>query len=135
MKMKYNPLRKSTIIKTIFAGLEVIALIGILIHSFLGAEESIWGYWGSVAVIALFSPIYIYAIPNAIFTVRNLMIVTRNLHTPDSIKKYYKLSKIYLIWGVITGGLYGCLLAPIFLLENIFLYSAYKEETERTENT
>ena len=128
--MKYNPLLKATIVKTILAYLELITLIGILIHSFLGAEESIWGYWGSVAVIALFSPIYIYAIPNAIFTVRNLMIVTRNLHTPDSLKKYYKLSKIYFIWGVATGGLYGALLIPIFLLENIFLYIAYRKESE-----
>ncbi len=127
---------KGTIIKTVFAGLEVIVLVGILIYSFLSAGEGIWGYWGSIIIIfSLLSPIYIYAIPNAIFTTYNLVIVTRNRHTPDSIKKYYKLSKRYLIWGVITGGLYGCLLEPIFLLENIFLYSAYRKELERTQNT
>ncbi len=134
--MKYNPLLKGTIIKTVFAGLEVIVLVAILIYSFLSAGEGIWGYWGSIiAIFSLLSPIYIYAIPNAIFTTYNLIIVTRNCHTPDSIKKYHKLSKRYLIWGVITGGLYGCLLVPIFLLENIFLYSAYRKELERTQNT
>ncbi|MBQ7338691.1 MAG: hypothetical protein IJW40_09610 [Clostridia bacterium] len=134
--MKYNPLLKGTIIKTVFAGLEVMVLVGILIYSFLSAGESIWGYWGSIiAIISLLSPIYIYAIPNAIFTTYNLMVVTRNRHTLDSIKKYHKLSKRYLIWGVITGGLYGCLLAPIFLLENIFLYCAYRKELERIKNT
>ena len=115
--MKYNPLLKGTIIKTVFAGLEVIALVCILIVSFLSADEGIWGYWGSIiAIISLLSPIYIYTIPNAIFTIHNLIIVTRNRHTSYSIKKYHKLSKRYFIWGVIIGGLYGCILVPIFLL-------------------
>ena len=135
--MKYNPLLKATIVKTILAYLEVITLIGILIYSFISAsEESIWGYWGSIiAIISMLSPIYIYAIPNAIFTIRNLIMVTGDRHTPDSIKKYHKLSKRYFIWGVITGGLYGCLLIPIFLFENIFLYIAYRKELDITPNT
>ena len=135
--MKYNPLLKATIVKTILAYLEVITLIGILIYSFISAsEESIWGYWGSIiAIISMLSPIYIYAIPNTIFTTHNLIIVTSNRHTPDSIKKYHKLSKKYLIWGIITGGLYGCLLVPIFLLENIFLYCAYRKELDQIQNT
>ena len=133
--MKHNPLLKGTIAKTVFAGLEVIVLLGISIYSFISAsEESIWGYWGSLAVIfGTLSPIFIYAIPNAVFTARNLTIVTRNGHTPDSIKKYHKLSKRYLIWGLITGGLYGSILVPIFLLENIFLYSAYAKELQQTQ--
>ena len=134
--MKYNPLLKATIVKTILAYLEVITLIGILIYSFISAsEESIWGYWGSIiAIISMLSPIYIYAIPNTIFTTNNLIIVTKNRHIPDSIKKYHKLSKRYFIWGVITGGLYGCLLVPIFLFENIFLYIAYRKELDLTPN-
>ena len=135
--MKYNPLLKATIIKTILAYLEVITLIGILIYSFISAsEESIWGYWGSIiSIISMLSPIYMYAIPNTIFTTNNLIIVTKNRHTPDSIKKYHKLSKRYFIWGVITGGLYGCLLIPIFLFENIFLCIAYGKELVLTPNT
>ncbi len=134
--MKYNTLLNGTIIKTVFAGLEVIALVGILIYSFISADEGVWGYWGSIiAIIGLLSPIYIYAIPNAIFTIHNLIIVTRNRHTSNSIKRYYKLSKRYFIWGVITGGLYGCILVPIFLLENIFLYIAYRKELDRIQNT
>ena len=135
--MKYNPLLKATIVKTILAYLEVITLIGILIYSFISAsEESIWGYWGSIiAIVSMLSPIYIYAIPNTIFTTNNLVIVAKNRHTPDSIKKYHKLSKRYFIWGVITGGLYGCLLIPIFLFENIFLYIAYRKELDLTPNT
>ena len=90
--MKHNPLLKCTIAKTVFAGLEVIVLLGISIYSFISAsEESMWGYWGSLAAIfSLLSPIFIYAIPNAVFAARNLTIVTRNGHTPDSIKKYHK---------------------------------------------
>ena len=49
--------------------------------------------------------------------------------------QYRKLSKRYLIWGIVTGGLYGGLFVPIFLLENIFLYSAYKTESELTQRT
>ena len=134
--MKKNPLLRGTIIKTVFAGLEILVLVGILIYSFFSASDGIWGYWGSIiAIIGLLSPIYIYAIPNTIFTMHNLIIVMRNRHTPDSIKKYHKLSKRYFIWGVITGGLYGCLLIPIFLFENIFLYIAYRKELDPTPNT
>ena len=134
--MKKNPLLRGTIIKTVFAGLEIMVLVGILIYSFLSASDGIWGYWGSIiAFISMLSPIYIYAIPNTIFTTNNLIIVTKNRHTPDSIKKYHKLSKRYFIWGVITGGLYGCLLIPIFLFENIFLYIAYRKELDLTPNT
>ena len=134
--MKYTLLVKGTIIKAVLAGLETIALISILIYSFLSASDGIWGYWGSIiAIISMLSPIYIYAIPNTIFTTNNLIIVTKNRHTPDSIKKYHKLSKRYFIWGVITGGLYGCLLVPIFLFENIFLYIAYRKELDLTPNT
>ena len=134
--MKYTPLVKGTIIKAVLAGLETIALISILIYSFISAHDGVWGYWGSIiAIISMLSPIYIYAIPNTIFTTNNLIIVTKNRHTPDSIKKYHKLSKRYFIWGVITGGLYGCLLVPIFLFENIFLYIAYRKELDLTPNT
>lgn len=134
--MNDHLLRKGTRIKTVFAGLEVMLLIGILLAAFSNDGEGIWGYWGSIAaIVCMLSPIFIYAIPNAVFTVRNLIMVTRDRHTPDSIMQYRKLSKRYLIWGIVTGGLYGGFFVPIFLLENIFLYSAYKTESELTQRT
>ena len=60
--------------------------------------------------------------------------VVKNKHTADTIKKYYLLSKVYFICGIIIGGLYGCLLVPIFLLENIFLFNGYRKEVERVKN-
>lgn len=131
--MKENNLLKGTIIKTVLASLEAIALVGILVYSFFAAGEGVWGYWGSIfAIISILSPIYIYAIPNTIFTIHNLLLVTKNHRTPESIQKYYKLSERYLIWGMITGGLYVCLLIPIFLLENIFLFIGYRKEFAST---
>ena len=133
--MSDTPLLKGTAIKTVFAALEVIILAGILMFAFSGDDEGVWGYWGSiVAIISMLSPIFLYAIPNAIFTIRNLIMVTGDRHTPDSIKQYHKLSKRYFIWGIVTGGLYGGLLVPIFLLENIFLFSAYRKELEPPQN-
>ena len=134
--MKENTLVKGTIIRTVFVSLEVIALVSISIYSFFAAVDGIWGYWGSLAAIfSLLSPIFIYVIPSSIFNVFNLIIVIKNRHTSDSIIKYHKLSKTFLIWGIITGGLYGSLLVPIFLLENIFLFNAYRKELKIGENT
>ena len=134
--MNDHLLRKGTRIKTVFAGLEVMLLVGILLAAFSNDGESIWGYWGSLAAIfSLLSPIFIYVIPSSIFNVFNLIIVIKNRHTSDSIIKYHKLSKTFLIWGIITGGLYGSLLVPIFLLENIFLFNAYRKELKIGENT
>ncbi len=134
--MKENNLIKGTIIRTVFVGLEVIALVAISIYSFINAGTGIWGYWGSLmAIFGLLSPIFAYVIPSAVFNTFNLIVVMRNRHTPDSIKKYHKLSKAYLIWGIITGGLYGCTLIPVFLFENIFLFNGYKREIELIKNT
>ena len=133
--MKNNSLFKAAIVKFVFAEVEALALLSLLIYSLIAAKNSLWGYLGSVmAVLAMFSPFYIYAIPNTIFAIKNLIIVAQNRHTPDSIKKYHKSSKIYFIWGLITSGLYG-IFVPIFLLENIFLYVAYSKELKRTLNT
>lgn len=119
---------KGTIIRTVFVSLEVIALTAISIYSFFAAADGIWGYWGSLAAIfLLLSPIFIYVIPSAIFNTFNLIIVIKNRHTPCSIIKYHKLSKAYFIWGIVTGALYGSLLVPIFLLENIFLFIGYRK--------
>ena len=55
-----------------------------------------------------------------------MVTVFQKRHTAESIKRYYKLSKAFFIWGIVTGGLYGCALLPLFLLENVFLFNAYK---------
>ena len=133
--MKENNLAKGTIIRTVFVSLEVIALTAISVYSFFAAVDGIWGYWGSlVAMFSLLSPIFMYVIPSAIFNTFNLIIVIKNRHTPDSIIKYHKLSKAYLIWGIITGALYGSLLVPIFLLENIFLFNGYRMKLASMKN-
>lgn len=134
--MKENRLVKVSIIRTVFVSLEVIALVSISIYSFFAAVDGIWGYWGSLAdIFSLLSPIFIYVIPSAIFNTLNLIVVIKNLHSPDSIIKYHKLSKVFLIWGIITGALYGGLLVPIFLLENIFLFNGYRKELTLINNT
>ena len=132
--MKHNSLFKASIIKFVFAEIEALVLFSLLIYSFIASKDnSFLGYWGSIIVVlAMFSPFYIYAIPNTIFATRNLIIVAQNRHTPDSIKKYLKSSRTYFIWGLITSGLYG-IFVPIFLLENIFLFVAYNKELKRIQ--
>lgn len=133
--MKENQLLKGTIIKTVFVFVELVALIIISIITFSNDGTGVWGYWGSVAIVFItLSPIFIYIIASAIFNVFNLNMVIKNKHTADSIKKYHKVSKVYFIWGIITGGLYGGLLVPIFLLENIFLFNGYRKEVEIVKN-
>jgi hypothetical protein len=61
--------------------------------------------------------------------------VIKKIHTRKSMKKYYKKSKKYFIWGVITSSLYGFLLVPIFFLENVFLVEAYRRELKAINNT
>ena len=119
-------------IRTVFVLVELIAIIVISIITFSNDGTSAWGYWGAVAVVFItLSPIFIYVIASTIFNLFNLNIVIKNKHTEDTVKKYYRLSKAYFIWGIITGCLFGCLLVPIFLLENIFLFNAYRKESER----
>ncbi len=131
-----NQIVKGTIIRTIFVIIEIIALIVISIITFSNNGESPWGYWGAVAVVFItLSPIFVYVIASAIFNAFNLIIVLKKRHTVESLKKYHKISKVYFIWGIVTGGLYGCLLVPIFLLENVFLFSGYKKELEQINNT
>ena len=134
--MKDNPLLKGTIIRTVFVLLELLGLVVISIITFSNDGTSAWGYWGAVAVVFItLSPIIIYIIASTVFNFFNMKVVFGNQHTVETLKKYHNLSKAYLIWGVITGGLYGCLLMPIFLLENIFLFNGYKNELERIKNT
>ena len=134
--MKDDRLLKGTIIRTILVFVELVALIVISVITFSNDGTSAWGYWGAVAVVFItLSPIFIYVIASTVFNIFNLTIVVKNKHTADTIKKYHRLSKAYFIWGIITGGLYGCLLVPVFLLENIFLFNAYRKELKRSENT
>ena len=129
--MNDNKLVKATITRTVFVSIELIALIVISIITLSNDGTSAWGYWGNVVIVfGTLSPVIVYVIASAIFNVFNMSVVFRKRHTIESIKKCYKLSKIYLIWGIVTGGLYGFLLVPIFLLENIFLFCEYKKELE-----
>lgn len=123
-----NKLVKATITRTVFVSIELIALIVISIITLSNDGTSAWGYWGNVVIVfGTLSPVIVYVIASAIFNVFNMSVVFRKRHTIESINKCYKLSKIYLIWGIVTGGLYGFLLVPIFLLENIFLFCEYKK--------
>ena len=134
--MRENQLLKGTIIRTIFVSVELVALVVISVITFSNDGTSAWGYWGAVAVVFItLSPIFVYVIASAVFNIFNLTMVIKNKHTANTIKKYHMLSKAYFIWGIIIGGLYGCLLVPIFLLENIFLFNAYKKELKIGENT
>ena len=134
--MRENQLIKGTIIRTIFVFVELVALVVISVITFSNDGTSAWGYWGAVAVVFItLSPIFVYVIASAVFNIFNLIMVIKNKHNADTIKKYYGLSKAYFIWGIITGGLYGSILIPIFLLENIFLFNAYKKELKNSENT
>ena len=129
--MNDNKLVKATITRTVFVSIELIALIVISIITLSNDGTSAWGYLGNVVIVfGTLSPVIVYVIASAIFNVFNMSVVFKKRHTIESIKKCYKLSKIYLIWGIVTGGLYGFLLVPIFLLENIFLFCEYKKELE-----
>lgn len=129
--MNDNKLVNATITRTVFVSIELIALIVISIITLSNDGTSAWGYWGNVVIVfGTLSPVIVYVIASAIFNVFNMSVVFKKRHTIESIKKSYKLSKIYLIWGIVTGGLYGFLLVPIFLLENIFLFCEYKKEIE-----
>ena len=129
--MNDNKLVKATITRTVFVSIELIALIVISIITLSNDGTSAWGYWGNVVIVfGTLSPVIVYVIASAIFNVFNMSVVFKKRHTIESIKKCYKLSKIYLIWGIVTGGIYGFLLVPIFLLENIFLLCEYKKEIE-----
>ena len=133
--MNDNKVVKATIVRTVFVSIELIALIVISIITFSNDGTSAWGYWGNVVIVfGILSPIIVYVVASTIFNALNMKIVLKRQHTIESIKKYYKLSKIYLIWGIVTGGLYGFLLAPIFLLENIFLFCGYKNILNLTQN-
>ena len=129
--MNDNKLVKATITRTVFVSIELIALIVISIITLFNDGTSAWGYLGNVVIVfGTLSPVIVYVIASAIFNVFNMSVVFKKRHTIESIKKCYKLSKIYLIWGIVTGGLYGFLLVPIFLLENIFLFCEYKKELD-----
>ena len=133
--MNSNQLLKGSIIRTIFVFVELVTLIVISIITFLNDGTSVWGYWGTVAAVFIsFSPIFAYVIASTIFNVFNMKIVLGNRHTAESIKKYYELSRTYLAFGIVVGALYGFLLIPIFLLENIFLFNGYEKELKKIKN-
>ena len=95
--MNYKPLVKGTVIKTAFIAFELLALIVVSIFVFSNDGESPWGYWGTAFIVFLtLSPIFVYVISNAFFNAFNLIIVLSKHHTPESIKKYYKIT-IFLI--------------------------------------
>ena len=122
-------LMKGTIVRTVFVALELIALIVVAIVTFSNDGSSAWGYWGAVAVVfIILSPIYVYVIASAIFNAFNLNVVLKKCHTVESMRKYHNWSRVFLVWGFVTGVVYGCLLVPIFLLENLFLFLGYREE-------
>lgn len=134
--MSDNKLVKATIARTVFVSIELIALIIISIITLSNDGTSVWGYWGNVVIVlGMLSPIIVYVVASTIFNVFNMKIVLKKQHTIESIKKYYKSSKIYLIWGIVTGGLYGFLLVPFFLLENVFLFCEYKNMLHLTQNS
>ena len=134
--MNDNKLVKATITRTVFVSIELIALIVISIITLSNDGTSAWGYWGNVVIVfGTLSPVIVYVIASAIFNGFNMSVVFKKRHTIESIKKFYKLSKIYLIWGIVTGGLYGFLLVPILLLENIFLFCEYKNMLHLTQNS
>ncbi len=133
--MEKSQLETGTIVRTVFVLVELVALIVCSIVTFSNDGTSEWGYWGAVAIVFItLSPIIVYVVAGAIFNVFNVKIVFKKRHTLESVKKYHKLTVAYLIWGIITGALYGFLLVPVFFLENIFLLNGYKKELERLKN-
>ncbi len=131
-----DQLVKGTITRTVFVAIELITLIVISIITFLNDGASPWGYWGNVAIVFItLSPVFVYVIASTAFNIFNLVIVLKKKHTVASIKKYHKICVGYFIWGIITGGLYGGILIPIFLLENIFLLKGYRKELELITST
>ena len=111
-----------------FVSIELIALIAISVITFSNDGTNLWGYWGSIAIVfGTLSPIIIYVIASAIFNVFNMVIVLKEKHTDETVAKYYKMSKVFLIWGIVTGALYAFIFVPIFLLENILLFLEYKK--------
>lgn len=128
-------LLNGTIIRTIFVSVELIALILISIITFSNDGTSAWGYWGTVVIVfGALSPIIGYVVASVVFNIFNMNVVLKKRCTIESIDKYHKLSKLFLTWGIITGVLYGFLLVPFFLLENIFLFNGYRKEVKRIKN-
>lgn len=133
---EYQQLFKCSIARTIFVSIELIALIVLLILSFLLNDGSgIWGYWGIAVLWITIAPILVYVIASAVFNTLNMNKVLKKRHTAETVKQYYNVSKIFLVWGIMTGMLYGFLLPQIFLLENIFLFYEYRKERARIRNT
>lgn len=133
--MKSNPLRTGSLIKAILGAAEWILLIIAAVVTFSNDGSSPWGYWGSVFIVfATLSPILLYVIASTVFNVFNLRLVMKDRHTPSSIERYHRLSRILFIWGIVTGALYSALLVPIFLLENLFLFRAYRKEWENAKS-
>ena len=134
--MKPSRLLIGTLIKTIVGTIEFVAVIIMAVIVFASDGNSVWGYWGSIAASLLpFSPFIVYVIASTAFNISNMNMVIKKIHTRESMKKYYKKSKKYFIWGVITSSLYGFLLLPIFFLENVFLVEAYRRELKAINNT
>ena len=124
--MDSKPLLKGTILRTVVVSLEILALVLIALITVFHDTPNTSDYWFVLfMVFTVLSPIYVYVIGSAIFNTFNLVIVAKNCHTAESIKKYRTLSTVFLVWGIVTGGLYGAILIPIFLLESYCLFSEY----------
>ncbi len=133
--MKHNPLRTGAIIRTAFVSLELLVGIVFSVLTFGNSGAEPWGYWGNVfAVYVMLSPFLLYVIASAIFNAFNMAIIFQNRHTPKSIQKYYKRTLIFLVWGTVTGTIYGFVFVPIFVLENVFLFFGYGKEREKLQN-
>ena len=132
--MKNDQLKKTAVVGSVFVVAELIVLAVITVITLSNDGTSAWGYWGAVAAVFVpLSPIYVYVIASVVFYARQLFFVWKKPHTPESLKQHYKTVRGYFIWGIVTGSLYGFILAPIFLLENIFLLIGYKKELARSE--
>lgn len=119
---------KGTIVKIVFNVLEFIAVIAMIIVTFVFDDSSAWGDWGVVVVVLVTIGLIVYVLASTVFNILNFNMVMKKRHTVESIRKYYNWSLAFFVWGIVTGVVYGCLLVPIFLLENLFLFLGYREE-------
>ena len=127
-------LKKGAVVKLVFASAETLLLLYGAFRSFSNDGTSNLGYWGVIAVeFTLLSPIIVYVSASLAFSVANLCAVCRCQYTKEELRRYYGWSKAFFIWGLVAGGAYG--IAPIFLLENIFLFRAYCQKVDALHPT
>ena len=133
-EIKNKELLNASIKRTVFVAFEILALAIFSIIVFSNDGSPPWGYWGNVLIpFLVFSPIIVYIIASTIFNTYNMITVVNGRHTFQSIQIYNKTSNIFLVWGVITGAVYGFIFVPFFLLENHSLTKAYKKELDKIQ--